>query len=232
MSVKEICDVQYESTTSTLDETVENVVQVEKLDEKNQCLIIENENKKKYLQQLEIEKSQIDGQLTAMKLRNAACQKEHINLRNGITVVKYQIEKIKEKIDETKKREIKDLEEFEKTVDEITEKFKSGSRIYNREKLMEKIKEENDKREELVKKINDVKENYLNYLKENGLNEKKNGDGDDDDDLIDCINSNSELFSIREMTKTLDKVIFDIKNLIMIMTTDTKNDGIETEGNE
>lgn len=69
-------------------------------------------------------------QITILKLRNVAYQKEHTNLRNAITVVKFQIEKIKESIEKAKVKELKDLEEFEKSVDQITAKFRSGLEIY------------------------------------------------------------------------------------------------------
>lgn len=69
-------------------------------------------------------------EILTLKLRDKAYQKEHTSLRNAVTIVKYQIEKIRESISKVKASELKDLEIFEKTVDEITEKFRSGPSLY------------------------------------------------------------------------------------------------------
>lgn len=65
-----------------------------------------------------------------LKVRDKAYQKEHSNLRNAITVVRYKIDKIKESITLLKASDLKDLENFEKAVDEISQKFRSGPALY------------------------------------------------------------------------------------------------------
>lgn len=75
----------------------------------------------------------------SLKLRDKAYQREQSNLRNSITVIRFQIEKIKESIENAKRNELEQLKEFEKAVDEITEKFRSAPAIYvsHCEKLLE-----------------------------------------------------------------------------------------------
>ncbi|KAK6636573.1 hypothetical protein RUM43_010235 [Polyplax serrata] len=211
MNVDNSCGIQCTSL-SLLDSAVDNVVQVllnneeevQKFNEKKQSLDSDMERKKKYMQQLDVEKSEIDAQITTLRLRNAAYQREHTNLRNAITVVKYQIENIKESIGKAKARELEELEEFEKSVDEITEKFRSGPENYDRRSLMERLKEEKEKKNELTEKMEELTNSYLELSKKMGLRAR----WDEKEDLIDCVLPGSKLFDLMEMTKNLDDVVY------------------------